>query len=186
MTRAIMVVDAPPAATRFATSSGLRRLGAWLIDYFLVAVWLGLVFFVAFVVTGGKLEIAGMASPASKQLVSALLLMMPVLVYFVIAEASSWQGTIGKRATRLQVTDVALRRIGIGRSVTRTSLKFLPWELADTFIHRIPETGDIPWSAWAFLIAAVLLLAAYVGGMFVGSRRPIYDVLSGTRVVSVP
>jgi uncharacterized RDD family membrane protein YckC len=186
MTRAAIVVDEPRTATpTAATCSGIRRLGAWLIDYFLVAVWLGIVFFVAFVVTGGSLDIPGLSSPASRQLVSALLLMLPVLCYFAAAEASAWQGTIGKRATRLVVTDTALQRITIGRSVLRSSLKFLPWELCDTFIHRLPKTGDVPWTTWAFLIAAVLLLAVYVAGLFIGSRRPVYDVLSGTRVVAV-
>jgi uncharacterized RDD family membrane protein YckC len=163
--------------------SGLRRVSAWLIDYFLVAIYLGVLFFVTFVVTGGRLEIAGIATPGARQLLGAVTLTIPVVLYFAICEASSRQGTIGKQATRLRVTGRDLERIGFGRSLLRSSLKFAPWELAHAGIHHIPKAGDIPWPAWAVLLASLALAGVYLAGLFSRQGRPLYDLVAGTRVV---
>jgi uncharacterized RDD family membrane protein YckC len=183
MTSAPMVFEIAPAEPAVMIPSGIRRLSAWLFDYFLVAVYMGVLFFVAFILTGGKLEIEGLSTPGSRQLFVSLTLTLPVLLAFTIFEASTWQGTVGKRATRLLVTDRNLRRIGFGRSLVRSALKLLPWELASTFVHRVPKVGDIPAVAWAALIGSGTLTAVYVGGLFFRSRRPLYDLVAGTRVV---
>src|SRR5262245_46986154 len=99
--------------------SVMRRLSAWMIDFFLVSVFLGLVFFLKFVFTVGKLEIGGVSTPGSRQILGALTLTLPVLLYFAISEASVRQGSVGKLAMRLKVTDCENRRIGLGRSLLR-------------------------------------------------------------------
>ena len=59
-------------------------------------------------------------------------------LYFAMMESSSWQGTLGKRALSIQVTDMAGRRISFGRASGRHFSKiitnlipfFIGWILA--------------------------------------------------------
>lgn len=154
-----------------------------MLDYFFVACYGGVLFFAVFVVTGGSLTIAALSTPGSRHLVGALTLTLPVVVYFAISDSSRRQGTIGKQATRLSVTDRAGRRIGIFRSLARSTFKFLPWELAHTFVHRLPKDGDVPWPLGLVLATSLGLAALYLAGLFMGARRPLYDLVAGTRVV---
>jgi uncharacterized RDD family membrane protein YckC len=141
---------------------------------------------VIFLVTGGSLILPGVSTPGARQLLGACTLTLPVILYFAISEASARQGTIGKLATRLRVTDRQLRRIGFGRSLLRSAIKFAPWEVAHLSIHRIPKEGDIPPVVWAGLVGSLGLAAIFVAGLFPGQGRPLYDVLAGTRVVEEP
>src|SRR5699024_2302400 len=50
---------------------------------------------------------------------------------------SKWQGTLGKRKMGISVVDGFRQRIGIGRSVVRTVIKFLPWEVAHFGIWQL-------------------------------------------------
>src|SRR5699024_11361220 len=46
-------------------------------------------------------------------------------------------GTLGKRKMGISVVDGFRQRIGIGRSVVRTVIKFLPWEVAHFGIWQL-------------------------------------------------
>jgi uncharacterized RDD family membrane protein YckC len=178
-----MVIEARLQDGAEIVPSGTRRIFAWMVDYFVVAVYMGVLFFATFVLTRVGLELDAIKTPAARQLVGALTLTIPVILYFAIAESSKAQGTIGKLATRLKVTDRNLNRITFGRSLARSMLKFLPWELAHTFVHRVPKTGEIPSLAWAALVGSFALALVYLIGLFVRPGRTLYDVLAGTRVV---
>jgi uncharacterized RDD family membrane protein YckC len=181
-----MVSDAGTRVASAITPSGLRRVCAWLIDYFLVAIYMGVLFFVVFVATGGRLEIAGVSTPAARHLLGAVTLTLPVVLYFAIAEASARQGTIGKQATGLRVTGRDLERISFGRSLLRTAIKFAPWEIAHAAIHRIPLDGEIAWPVLAGLLGSMLVAGTYFATLFTRHGRPIYDLLAGTRVIEEP
>jgi uncharacterized RDD family membrane protein YckC len=166
-------------------ASGLRRLSAFGVDAFLVALYMGLVFFGRFVLTAGKLELRGLTTPGARQLVGALTLTLPVALYFAIAEASARQGTVGKLATRLKVTGLGGERLGFARSLLRTGLKLLPWELAHAFVHRVPKTGEVPAAAWIAFASSLLLAGVYLAGIVSPRGRPLYDVIAGARVIEV-
>jgi uncharacterized RDD family membrane protein YckC len=183
LTRAAIVIEPHVTESGIRTPTGRRRIAAWMVDYFLVAVYMGMLFFATFILTGGTCQVPGVTDPGARQLLGAVTLTLPVVLYFAIAEASARQGTIGKLATRLHVTDTGLGRIGFGRSLLRSGLKFLPWELAHTAVHRVPKTGDIPALVWAALAGSLGLAAVYLFGLFVGRGRTLYDVIAGTRVV---
>ena len=48
-----------------------------------------------------------------------------LLLYGAAAEASAWQGTVGKRLLRLTVTDLHGLRIGLVRALTRNAIKLV-------------------------------------------------------------
>jgi uncharacterized RDD family membrane protein YckC len=84
--------------------------------------------------------------------------MLPIL-YFALFEASSWQGSPGKLALGLVVTDLRGRRLGFARALARQGLKLL----------------DVATSMVTFLIAA-----------FTDRGQAIHDRLAGTLVVRRP
>ncbi len=55
----------------------------------------------------------------------SLLSLLLAIAYFVLLESSRWQATVGKRVCRLRVTDLAGRRIGVGRALGRYAGKFV-------------------------------------------------------------
>ena len=78
------------------------------------------------------------------------------MAYFVLTEASSLQGTLGKRLVGIKVTDLAGNRIGVGRATGRMLAKFL---------------------------SATIL---YIGFMMAGwteKKQALHDMVAGTLVV---
>ncbi|MDH4139943.1 MAG: RDD family protein [Coriobacteriia bacterium] len=112
-------------------------------------------------------------------------LTLPVIVYFALSESSTWQASWGKKRMNLVVADMSGNRIGLARSMLRSTLKFVPWELAHFFVWRISFSSDPSSSVYAWGFGAVwLLVGANVVAMVVTTRkRTVYDVAAGTVVV---
>ncbi len=74
------------------------------------------------------------------------------------------------------------------RSVLRTALKLVPWELSHALIWRYATPGSAPELILdAGLVLVWLLIAANVISALVDSEhRTIYDRLAGTRVTNAP
>jgi uncharacterized RDD family membrane protein YckC len=91
-----------------------------------------------------------------RQLAAGVLGFALAIAYFALFEASALQGSPGKRALRLRVTDLAGRRLGPGRALARQLFKCL----------------DIASSGVTYLIAG-----------FTERRQGLHDILAGTLVV---
>ncbi len=96
--------------------------------------------------------------------------------------------TRGKRRMGLAVISAAGDRLGTGRSVLRSTVKFLPWQIAHTSLFHIPgwpaAVDVIPATATAGLWLSSTLAAASVASLFIfADGRTLYDRLAGTRVV---
>lgn len=76
--------------------------------------------------------------------------------YFVLTESSALQGTLGKRAVGLKVTDLQGRRIGFGRAVGRYLAHIL--------------------SIWLWFVGFIM-------AAFTVKRQALHDILAGTLVV---
>lgn len=131
------------------------------------------------------------ASPVRADLMAFLLLVLPVMLYFTLAEASSRNATWGKRRVGLEVVDTAGRSVGAGRALLRNVLKFLPWQLAHTAMFHIPgfpmAPGDAPPWTTLLLVCAWILAGGYLLGLSpLGRGRTLYDRLSGTGVRRTP
>ncbi len=77
------------------------RLLAFAVDYLFIALYLLLLVGVGALIRITPLGAdfgALFANPASAELTSFMLLVLPVLLYFALMESSRWQATIGKRA----------------------------------------------------------------------------------------
>lgn len=162
--------------------SGLRRVVAYLIDYVVILIWMGLITLVA--LQGWfALEPVDQLSYSGRwtsQLTAFLMLTLPVWLYFTLCEAFGRKATLGKRVLKLRV-DGSPRRIA-----ARNTLKFLPWELAHTAIWHgmpIPLNSEPTGLGTGLFLLSTGLAALYLVTLFVGDGRTLYDRLSGTRVI---
>jgi uncharacterized RDD family membrane protein YckC len=171
----VALVPAPPG----------RRLGAVALDYLLISAYL-----VVLVLVGVALSAnAGLAealfgSPLVGELVGFAVLTLPVVAYFVVSEASSRGATLGKARLGLRVVTVDGRRLGLGGSLVRSGVKFLPWELAHAAIWQYTVgSGDLLLPN-LLLAACWLLVAVNVGLAAFGDRhRALHDRIAGSLVV---
>jgi len=108
------------------------RLAAYIIDYFILAIVLGTI--VGFVMLAMGLSVAifqDMDKPANQLIVATLSIILGVMaltaswMYYALLESSSHQGTLGKMALNLKVTDLEGQPISFLRATGRFFGKFL-------------------------------------------------------------
>jgi len=78
-------------------------------------------------------------------------------LYFTLSEASVTQGTLGKRALRIVVTDLDGRRISFGRANARF---------------------------WSKIISGAIFLIGYIMAGFTARKQALHDMIAGTLVVN--
>jgi len=158
----------------------LRRLVAFAIDCGLLAVYASLLFAVS-----PFLRPLFTDSPYTAELTGFLLLTLPFWLYFAICEASPWSASIGKRAMKLRVVDVNTnKRIRSSKSLLRSAVKFLPWELAHFAIwHAFVFASNLQYIAMGALTVSYILMITYIVGLVRAPHRTLYDRTARTKVV---
>lgn len=160
------------------------RIVAWLIDWCCVTLWAGLLAAVCV-----PLYLAGTlhALPVlAANVLSAVVLVVPVTVVLAALESSRYGATIGKRVTRLRVATDDGARIGLSRALARNGLKIAaPWLIGHAAVYAITGTSathSVPGWLWALTATAYLLPVAWILSLFLGPGRTPYDRLTRTRV----
>lgn len=163
------------------------RLLAFAVDYLLIAAYL-----VVLVAIGALLPrlAPGVAralfgSPLTGELSGFISITLPVSLYFALSESSARQATWGKRKLRLRVERLDGARVSTGRSLARTALKFVPWELAHACIWQITFAAGqpSPLISAGFALVWVLVGANLVSLLVSRKHQTLYDWLSDTVVV---
>ena len=173
-----------------AVASPWRRIAAWMLDYLVIAAYLVVLTAVSLGVLAtpaGPALNAALTRPFTAELVGFLALTTPVVLYFALLEASTWQATLGKRALGIVVAGPAGGRLTMGRALLREAVRFLPWELSHAIIWRLalsPARSSFPaWAGLGFTLV-YLLVFAYLVTLFFGSQhRTLYDRLAGSWVL---
>jgi uncharacterized RDD family membrane protein YckC len=162
-----------------------QRIKAFVFDYFIILGYL-----IAITVLGLLLrQFAGgfewlFADRVRAQATGILILTLPVSLYFALGDASAKQGTWGKQRVGLKVTDKNGSQIDIGRSLVRTLLKFIPWELSHTLLWEIAFANGTPSVLINYGYAIVYLLIGLniVSVFMTKTKQSLYDLLTGTFV----
>jgi len=170
-----------------------QRIGAFLLDYLIIAAYLVLLVIISVGLGFGPLRgvfRAMFADPNRSEFSAFLLLVFPVVLYFALLECSSWQATWGKRKVGLRVTDTHGARLSFLRSLVRSLLKFVPWELTHACLWRIPGWPLAPSTPSPVitvgLVLVWVLVAAYLVSILVSKKhRALYDWIAGTFVIVV-
>jgi uncharacterized RDD family membrane protein YckC len=110
---------------------------------------------------------------------------VPAWAYFSLFESSRWQATPAKRLLGLRVTTLGGERASWGRTLLRTALKLLPWELTHvTLMLPTPIWGAASAELRPGLWVVYGLLAVYVLCAALTPRRQApHDLIAGTLVV---
>jgi uncharacterized RDD family membrane protein YckC len=155
------------------------RLKAMAIDLTVVAGW------AAFAAVAGSVARASgfdFATPRQSDTFAFATLVAPVILTFAFQEASARRATFGKHRLGLVVTDRSGRRLGLGRALTRSAVKFLPWQLAHTAVFGL-VAGSTSTGLMVLAITAQALVVASVIAMAIDPRhRAFHDWLAGTQV----
>ncbi len=168
---ATAAVNTYPAAGSVAIpASGTVYAGFWLrfvaiiIDFILVGIALGIPSGILFAALGMSMG-AGMARQNPGLTIGPalgtvfMIEMFAVLVqwlYFAMMESSSWQGTVGKKALGLLVTDMDGRRISFGRATGRYFAK---------------------------IISGMILMIGYIMAGFTEKKQALHDMMAGCLVI---
>ncbi len=171
------------------TYAGLRqRLLAFVFDYILIGAYLVVLVAAGFTVnrTLPSLAQALFGSPFSGEASGFLLITLPVALYYALLEASSWQASWGKRRMRLRVCGDNGTRLRTARALSRTALKFIPWELAHACIWQLTFAANksSPLFLAGFSLVWLLVGANVLSLLLSPTRQTIYDRLTGTFVAT--
>ena len=167
------------------------RLLAFLLDYIFIAVYISVLVAVSLTLGFGPLRAAFLklfADPNSSEITAFFSLVLPVILYFALFECSPWQATWGKRKMGLLVTNAYGKRLSLARSLLRSLLKFVPWELTHACLWRIPGWPLAPKAFPPIIVSGLVLVWVIVGGyvfsLFISkTHQTLYDLLAGARVV---
>ena len=165
-----------------------RRLAAFGLDY-LVIVAYAIVLFLVTRLMVGPLEV-----PESfgwrVDLLAFGTLVLPVILYFSLSEASRSGGTWGKRQVGICVVSREGTRISVPQSLMRSSAKFAPWQIAHTCLFHIPGWPLHPDAASKWMLGtygAVGLAVISLLSLFLSrGHRTVYDLVAGTSVIDLP
>ena len=104
-----------------------------------------------------------------------MLVTLPVTLYFASLESSSWQATWGKRTMGLRVVRTDGARLNKTRALTRTALKFIPWELTHTLIRQLRFAPQelAPMVSLGFILVWLLVGANVVSLAMSGLATPV-------------
>jgi uncharacterized RDD family membrane protein YckC len=156
--------QAPAVRPAVAYAGFWLRFVAWIIDRIVLQV-ASSILTLPFAATMGLREILRHHQPVSPEEVFPLLASMEkvfliVLVlswlYYALLESSSWQGTLGKKALGLEVTDLAGSRISFGRATGRY---FARW------------------------ISVMTVGIGYIMAGFTEKKQALHDIIAGTLVI---
>ena len=169
-------------------ASLLQRAAAFGFDYLLISAYLIILVVVGLLLqfASPALSVALFGSAISGELTGFAVLTLPVTLYFAFGEASTARATWGKRRLGLRVVTGADQRLGLGRSLLRSGLKFLPWELAHASIWQFLFAGPKPPLVLDAALAVVwLLVGLNVLSVLVDKRhRAVYDLIARSTVMS--
>jgi uncharacterized RDD family membrane protein YckC len=164
----------------------LGRIAAWLIDWACILGWVAITLAI-----GLPLHCAGiirLSDIVTQNVVAAIVVVVPVVLFAAAFESRGRAATPGKRALHLQVRSES-RAPGIGRALARNALKIgLPWLIGHATVFAIllsiTDGQSPPAGIWILIVVTYALPLVYIVSLFVGDGRTPYDRLTRTRVTA--
>jgi uncharacterized RDD family membrane protein YckC len=157
------------------------RIIAFLWDYVIISGYIILLIGVSFLIRP-LLTPLFTTNPLSAEVTGFLFITLPVYLYFAVCEGSKSHATWGKRKMGVMVTGINGQSIGLGSSLFRSALKFVPWELAHFTIWHMAIPSDYPESLVYSLLAVVyvLVLIYLISPLWSKNKQTVYDLIAGT------
>lgn len=159
----------------------LKRFLAFSVDYLIIVSYAVLLFLITQLLSDGLNFNLTNSNPIQSQLIAFFTLTIPVVIYSILTERSSKQGTIGKRIMNIRI--IAKKEDILKRNI----LKFLPWEIAHTGVHWMyyytNKNLETPIWVWILLILPQLIIIVYILSIIYSKgKNSIYDRISSTSI----
>jgi uncharacterized RDD family membrane protein YckC len=129
-----------------------RRFAAWIIDLLVLAAGV----LAAGFVIGVIVAISGGNRPSSFGTMIDVIALVGTYLYFAFMESSHYQGTIGKIAIGIKVTDLEGGRVSFGKALGRTLAK---------------------------IISSLILFIGYFMAGFTARKQALHDIIASTLVI---
>lgn len=157
-----------------ARAIAVRRVLAFAMDWFVVALWGGVLFAAVLTATAGNPPRPG--NPWTAQGIGFLTMTVPVTLYFAIGESSAMRASFGKRFLGLVVSTGTGGRLPFRSAFLRNAIKFVPWEFGHTVAQQAAFSGDGGFPAWVWGPAVVAFAGPvwWIVAMLATGRTP-YD-----------
>ena len=165
----------------------LMRLKAFLIDYVLILAYLVLLFVMNVFLFPSTQELF-QGSLIKAQFVGFLMVTLPVSIYFILSDSVFGGQSFGKKKMGIRVVDANGKALSIPRSIFRTVLKFLPWELSHFLVYRLVFIGDeaVPLSYSLIGVVIYALMFVYIlTAIFTKKKQSLYDIIAKTHVIKI-
>lgn len=163
------------------------RVKAFSADYLFISFYIVLVTIISFFIQLFSPNIIQVlfGNPLSGQLSGFILITLPVTLYFTLLESSSHQATWGKRWQGIKVMYNDGKRLSRTRALSRTALKFIPWELAHTCIWQMSGNNQEPEPIILVgFISVWIIVGIYLLTLLNSSKKQtLYDQVTNTFVV---
>lgn len=157
--------------------------GRLLATVFDAPIVLGWVVFAALAGLAGRLSGVVTDTPGGWDIFVFLTLVLPVVITFAFLESSPRQATFGGRMFGLRVVERSRARIGFGRPLVRSAVKFVPWQLAHTAVFH-PAAGEASViCASMAIVAQVLVVASAVTMALDRHHLSFHDLAARTLVI---
>jgi len=160
------------------------RLLAFLWDYLIISGYLLLLVGISFIARPLLIPLFT-KDPITAELTGFLFITLPVYLYFAICEGSPARASWGKRKMGIAVANMQGGPISIGRSLFRSAIKFIPWELAHFTIWHVVIPSGYPDEMIYTLFAVVYGLAFIflISPLWNARRQTLYDSIARTVVL---
>lgn len=162
-----------------------QRIKAFAIDYEGIALYLGFILgLFVFINYSTNIVQRLFTDRVRAQTLAFLVVDFPITLYFAIGESSVRQATRGKQRLGLKVGDHNGNRISFSRALTRTLLKFIPWELSHTLIWEIYFSTKLdPTLINIGFVLVYILIGLNIASLVISkTKQTLYDFLAGTYV----
>jgi uncharacterized RDD family membrane protein YckC len=130
------------------------RIIAFLWDYVIITGYIILLIGISFLIRPLLIPLFT-TNPLLAEINGFLFITLPVYLYFAVCEGSKSHATWGKRKMGIVVTGIYGQSIGLGSSLFRSALKFVPLELAHFTIWHMVIPSEYPDSLIYSLLATV-------------------------------
>ena len=163
------------------------RVKAFSADYIAISLYIVVLTAASFLIQSVSPDLINplFDSPLVGQLTGFVLITLPVTLYFTLMESSSHQATWGKRWQGIKVIHKSGNRLSRMRALSRTALKFIPWELAHTCIWQLSGTNqEIPTILLVGFIFVWVMVGIYLLTLLISSKKQsLYDQITNTFVI---
>lgn len=130
-----------------------KRFAAMLIDWIIIMMAVSLIGFVF----GLTMFVGGMHNPHVAEVPGNMLGLALMWLYYSVMESSPLQGTLGKMALGIKVTDLQGERVGFGKATGR-------------FFGKI--------------ISCIILFIGFLMAAFTEKKQALHDMMAGCLVVN--